>query len=146
MKKVLPAVIALAAVAAIYYLYTHKQHSPTPANEKLIGYWKLDSIGTKASDSNAANIIATIALMLTSDSSLQNSGYQFRQDGIVIKKITTSTAADSSRYQWLNDSTLTWYENISDTTGEKLLVTLPDATHMTLTASDSAILHFTKQP
>lgn len=143
MKKLLLAVILLAAVAGIYFLLTRKSESPSPTTEKLIGQWKIDSIGTLSKDTNSLTAIILAAMV---DSNFNKTQYQFREDGMVIKTVPGTDTVGTSRYHMQTDSLMIFYDHPTDTTGEKLRLHWSDAQHLQLISTDSTFILLLKKP
>ena len=143
MKKIILAVILLAAAGGAVYLFaTRKQNvEPTIANsyqESIIGDWKIESIATK--DSGSIGL-----LLLSLDSNLTNYTFRFTTDGNITQLLNDSIVGQKGKYEWKDSSQLVIIEGDSLTDQEVMHVTTLTTEQLKLMSADSSIVHFKKK-
>ena len=79
------------------------------------------------------------------DSNFNKYHYDFKTDGTVLKSLSDSVNADTSRYEWTKNNELIWKENPNDTTNALFIVTKLNSDSLLLVKSkDSSIFYFSK--
>jgi hypothetical protein len=143
MKKIILAVILLAAVGGAVYLYSQRNRNIEPSlhtsyKETIIGDWKIDSIA--ANDSNSMGL-----LLLSLDSNLTNYTFRFAEDGVITQLLNDSIVPQRSKYEWKDSSQLIILEGDSLTDKELMQVIKLTPDQLDLRSADSAVIHFRKK-
>lgn len=143
MKKLFIGLLIVAAGAAIFLLLQKKDKPLTATNfqqEQIIGKWKLDSIRfSKDSNDNFMK-----GIMVIVDSGLRKYHYEFTEGGAIAFSLGDSLLKDSATYKWNNGKELVWQENLTDTSGDVLEISLLTNDSLALQSKDSSVLLFTK--
>lgn len=143
MKKIILAVILLAAAGGAVYLFTQRNRNiePLPATsykETIVGDWKIDSIASK--DSNSIGL-----LLLSLDSNLTNYTFRFNADGGITQLLNDSIVPQISKYEWQDSSQLIILEGDSLTDKEVMQVIALTPEQLNLMSADSAVIYFKKK-
>jgi hypothetical protein len=143
MKKIILAVILLAAVGGAVYLYSQRNREIEPSpltsyKETIIGDWKIDSIA--ANDSKSMGL-----LLLSLDSNLTNYTFRFAEDGVITQLLNDSIVPQRSKYEWKDSSQLIILEGDSLTDKELMQVIKLTPDQLDLRSDDSAVIHFRKK-
>lgn len=143
MKKIILAVILLAAAGGAVYLFTQQSRNiePLPVTsykETIVGDWKIDSITSK--DNSGIGL-----LLLSIDSNLTNYTFRFASDGSITQLLNDSIVPQKSKYEWKDSSQLTILEGDSLTDKEVMQVVSFTNEQFSLMTADSAVVHFKKK-
>lgn len=143
MKKIILAVILLAAAGGAVYLLTQRSRNIEPPlttsyKDIIVGDWKIDSIASK--DSNSIGL-----LLLSLDSNLTNYTFRFTADGAITQLLNDSIVPQKSKYEWKDSSQLTILEGDSLSDKEVMHVVSLTAEQLNLMSADSAMIYFKKK-
>lgn len=143
MKKIILAVILLAAVGGAVYLYSQRNRNIEPSlqtsyKETIIGDWKIDSI--TPNDNSGIGL-----LLLSLDSNLTNYTFRFAEDGALTQLLNDSILPQRSKYEWKDSSQLVILEGDSLTDKELMQVVTLTTDQLDLRSADSAVIHFRKK-
>ena len=144
MKKIILAVILVAAVGGIayYLLQKKKQENLTINKELVIGKWKIDSLVT-TKDSTKDGLAL---LLFAMDSTAKKQVYDFQTNGQVIVSLPNDTLSkkDTSSFAWGKEKELLWKEKYSDSATESMTVIKLDKKDLVLQSADSTLIYFKK--
>ena len=146
MKKIILAVILLAAVGSIAYYLLQKnkvENSLTTIdNELVIGKWTIDSLVAKKDSTNDGLAL----LLFTMDSNAKKEVYDFQTNGQVFVSLPNDTLSkkDTSSFAWGKDKELLWKHNHSDSSTELMTVIKLDKKELVLRSADSTLVYFKK--
>jgi len=143
MKKIILAVVLLAAAGGAVYLFTQRNRNIEPSlqtsyKETIIGDWKIDSITSK--DNSGLGL-----LLLSIDSNLTNYTFRFTADGFITQLLNDSIVPQKSKYEWKDSSQLVILEGDSLTDKEVMHVVSFTAEQLSLMSADSAMIYFKKK-
>ena len=143
MKKIILAVVVLAAAGGALYLYFFSQ----PVCEKpgklfnyesaIIGDWKIDSVAAR--DSNKLGL-----LILSLDSNLTNYAFRFAADGSVTQLLNDSIVPVKRNYTFSDSVHLVLNEGDSLQEKQLMQVLLLSKEQLHVMSSDSTTLFFKK--
>lgn len=143
MKKIILAVVLLAAAGGAVYLFTQRNRNIEPSlqtsyKETIIGDWKIDSITSK--DNSGLGL-----LLLSIDSNLTNYTFRFTADGVITQLLNDSIVPQRSKYEWKDSSQLIILEGDSLTHKEEMHVVSFTPEQLSLMSADSAVIYFKKK-
>lgn len=143
MKKIILAVILLAAAGGAVYLFTQRNRNIEPSlqtsyKEFIIGDWKIDSITSK--DNSGLGL-----LLLSIDSNLTNYTFRFSADGAITQLLNDSIVPQRSKYEWKDSSQLIILEGDSLTDKELMHIVSFTPEQLSLMSADSAMIYFKKK-
>src|SRR4030095_5388246 len=124
MKKIIMAVILLAAAGGITYYLLQKnrvENSLTTIDKELvIGKWKIDSLVAQK-DSTKNGIVL---LLFAMDPNTRKEVYDFQINGQVFISLPNDSISkkDTSSFIWGKDNELLWKNNYSDSPAESMTV------------------------
>lgn len=143
MKKIILAVVLLAAAGGAVYLFTQRNRNIEPSlqtsyKETIIGDWKIDSITSK--DNSGLGL-----LLLSIDSNLTNYTFRFTADGVITQLLNDSIVPQRSKYEWKDSSQLIILEGDSLAHKEEMHVVSFTPEQLSLMSADSAVIYFKKK-
>jgi hypothetical protein len=143
MKKIILAVVLLAAAGGAVYLYSQRNRNIEPSiqtsyKEAIVGDWKIDSISSH--NNNSIGL-----LLLSLDSNLTNYTFRFAADGAIIQLLNDSIVPQKSKYEWKDSSQLVILEGDSLTDKEIMHVVSFTDEQLSLMSADSAMIYFKKK-
>ena len=143
MKKIILAVILMAAAGGAVYLFATRNHNVKPAltnsyQESIIGDWKIESIDSK--DTSSIGL-----LLLSLDSNLTNYTIRFTVDGNITQLLNDSIVGQKGKYEWKDSSQLLIIEGDSLADQELMHITTLTTEQLKLISADSSKVHFKKK-
>lgn len=126
MKNVLIGLLIAAAGTGVFFLLRNKKKSTAENKinkEWIVGKWKADA---------------------GKDSVFSQYQYDFTKDGNILKTLSDSAKADTSRYEWNKDNDLVWKEKAADSTGKIFSVIKITRDSLQVQSKDSTTILFTK--
>ena len=142
MKKIILAVVLLAAAGGALYLYFSPKLTDKPSTavytETIIGDWKIDSVA--ANDSGSIGL-----LLLALDSNLTNYTIRFDADGAITQLLNDSILPQKGRYEWKDSAQLVIIEGDSATDKEVMQVLSFTPEQFSVMSADSAVLYFKRK-
>jgi hypothetical protein len=143
MKKIILAVVLLAAAGGAVYLYSQRNRNIKPPiqtsyKETIIGDWKIESIASK--DTSSIGL-----LLLSLDSNLTNYTFRFSADGAITQLLNDSIVPQKSKYEWKDSSQLVIIEGDSLDDQELMHVAILTTEQLNLMSADSSVIHFKRK-
>lgn len=143
MKKIILAVVLLAAAGGAVYLFSQRNRSIEPPlvssyKESIIGDWKIDSI-TSTKDSGSIGL-----LLLSLDSNLTNYTFRF-DDATITQLLNDSIMQGKARYEWKDNSQFVIIEGDSTNDQEHMQVLTLTPEQLQLRSADSAMIYLKKK-
>lgn len=143
MKKIILAVVLLAAAGGAVYLYSQRNRNIKPPiqtsyKETIIGDWKIESIASKGTSSIGL-------LLLSLDSNLTNYTFRFSADGAITQLLNDSIVPQKSKYEWKDSSQLVIIEGDSLDDQELMHVAILTTEQLNLMSADSSVIHFKRK-
>lgn len=144
MKKIILAVILLAAAGGAVYLFSQRKQNVKPPlensyKETIIGDWKIDSISTPK-DSGSIGL-----LLLSLDSNLTNYTFRFTTDGTIEQLLNDSIMPDKARYEWKDSSQFVIIEGDSISDREPMQIVTLTTEQLHVRSADSAMIYLKKR-
>ncbi|QNA46120.1 hypothetical protein [Lacibacter sediminis] len=143
MKKIILAVILLAAAGGAVYLFTQRNRnieplSETSYKETIVGDWKIDSIA--ANDSNNLGV-----LIMALDTNLTSYTFSFSKDGAVTQSLNDSIMPVKRSYQWNDSANIILSEGDSASDQQYMKILALTKEQLSLMSADSAVIYFRKK-
>lgn len=141
MKKIILAVVLLAAAGGALYIYFKPKLTDKPTTvsytEKILGDWKIDSLAAK--DSNNLGV-----MIMALDSNLTNYAFRFAKDGSVTQLLNDSIVPVKRTYTFSDSTHLVFNEGDSLQEKQHLQVLLLTNEQLHVMSNDSTTLFFRK--